>query len=239
MPSANEPSYDLYRELIVRLRNEPQEAARFLHGLPLKYRRTLKRDIDRFETRKNTINLEYLNAVVNHFHGGYKSILYTSILQRITLNDESQHAIEAMVGGYKAYRLAKGGTGESVSNITIEKTDGLYRFTDHSIQFGMDFQYSGYVFLIRRRLHLLEVLPNGIRNIILNFVEEPERSVIQGILLSVRYKPELIPGQKEDIFAARTVFIHRDHPWYHRSYNRTDIQNLIRNEDDENGLIVA
>jgi hypothetical protein len=238
---ANQPTLEWYTNLLAFLSNDGQEARRYMQGLETRARRTLQRHLKAgIEKRTYRINDDYLNKLHAHFHGGFKSALYSSILQRITLNYQTQQDIDKMLGTYKVYRLAMSGSREARSTVRIAKsTDGTYIFTDHSVQLDRQFDYHGYAFLIRRRLHLLAVLPQGIRMTILNYAEEPDKYSILAILLSVRFQETLEKGEKEDIFAARLIFFREDHPSYNQEYSRADLEKLLSSSKDSNSLIVA
>lgn len=238
---ANFPTLDWYKHLLNMLKNDQREIKYYTQGLKQSTKRTLTRHLrEGIENRVYNVNDEYLHELHEHFHGGFKSAMYSSILQRMTLNYETQEKIDEMLGTYTVYRLARTGSGESKSSVRLSKTqDGAYVFTDKSIQLSRQFEYQGYVFLVRRRLHLLAVLPQGIRTMIVNYVEEPNKYAVYGILLSLLFKESLSQGEKEDIFAARQVFFREDHPQFNVHQNRIEVEKLVAGSKDLNGLIFA
>ncbi len=224
--------------VIKRLRDNPAEFERISSSLNPKFRRTLQRDLDgAWEKRVSSriIDPDYMQSVCNTFLNRFASNVYNSIINIIVDDVESQKQLDAMVGKYTAY-WPSGAVGNFVSwPFALKKEDGIYSATSTTGDADYQYNHFGYAFLIRHRVHVVDVRKNGIRSMILHYEQFPARNPVKGIISNV-LRSENNAHDGEQLYAAHFIAFHEKDARSKKVSNDT-IADLLFHPNNRTGVI--
>lgn len=162
---------------IERMRKSTEELNRVLAILNENNARTLKDDLENFENRiaGRRLNQAYVQAVCNAFYVTTKSKLHSALLEAVVAEPTSQKLLDNMIGKYEAYWPASNDKFDKFP-MEISYADDTYTVSDRTIgKSKIQFGHSGFAFLIRKRVHVVEPVESGLRSMIFHYEEMPAK----------------------------------------------------------------
>jgi len=178
-----------------------------------------------------------MQAVCNVFLNRFTSNVYNSIIDVILDDTESQKRLDAMVGNYNGYWPGRTEGTFSKWPMRIERNDGIYTVSSTTGDSEYKYDHHGFAFLIRNRVHVVEVRKNGIRSMLFHFEELPARNPVSGIIMNVLRTDDTAPDRSEKLFAVHFLAIHEKNPKYNRAISDQEIASLLSHPLNRTGVI--
>ncbi|QOZ66828.1 MULTISPECIES: hypothetical protein [Bradyrhizobium] len=197
---------------IERMRKSTEELNRVLAILNENNARTLKDDLENFENRiaGRRLNQAYVQAVCNAFYVTTKSKLHSALLEAVVAEPTSQKLLDNMIGKYEAYWPASNDKFDKFP-MEISYADDTYTVSDRTIgKSKIQFGHSGFAFLIRKRVHVVEPVESGLRSMIFHYEEMPAKNPVKGIITNILDAGSEDLRAGEQIFSAHFIAFHEN-----------------------------
>lgn len=225
-------------EVIKRLRENRVEFDRIKSSLG-RFARTLERDLDgAWEKRVpgRRIDSDYMHAVCNAFLNRFTSSIYNSIINTITDDVGSQRPLANLLGKYRAFWPSGQLNSFSTFPMEISETDGMFAVS--SVTGDHEFKYShfGHAFLVRKRVHVVDIRTGGIRTMLFHYEEVPARNPIKGIITNILHADDNARNG-EQLFSVHFVAFHEKDPRFHGSVPNEEIARVLHHDLNRIGVV--
>jgi hypothetical protein len=226
-------------DIVRRLRQNPAELERVIGSLEARHRRTLRRDLapGGWEGRASgrSIDALYMRAVCSVFLNRFTSNVYNSVIDIVVGDVDSQSRLDAMLGKYTGYWPAQTANSFTKWPMEITKTDGMYTVTSTTGDKQFKYDHHGFAFLVRNRVHVIEVRPNGIRYMLFHYEQFPARNAVSGIIVNVLRTEST--GESEKLFAVHFLAFHEKHPRHGGEMSDQELASSLTHPRNRIGVI--